>query len=311
MIRITAVNGIAASENLEEFDARRQLFGFDERALRRLKTIEGKVDYEKMNKGNYVLMAGFLSDKGEYDQEAQEFHAGDQVSLDIGGTVREYTVMAVVGAPTQLLTDYSSGGYESVILPAEQFLKIYPQTREHPIHCIFDAEEDHFASLMKYVDSYSRNNGISVMTKQKAQQDFNDITATYDASGMILALIFGIIGLLNLLNVIMTGAIARQNEFAVMRSIGMTRKQLRRLFIFEGVSYMVLVMICGTLVSGLLSVTAIKSIAASFWFSQYHFTILPALAVSILFVLFAAIMAYVVDRIYNKGNIIDNLRKVE
>ncbi len=26
MIRITAVNGIAASENLEEFDARRQLF---------------------------------------------------------------------------------------------------------------------------------------------------------------------------------------------------------------------------------------------------------------------------------------------
>ena len=164
---------------------------------------------------------------------------------------------------------------------------------------------------MKYVDSYSRNNGISVMTKQKAQQDFNDITATYDASGMILALIFGIIGLLNLLNVIMTGAIARQNEFAVMRSIGMTRKQLRKLFIFEGVSYMVLVMICGTLVSGLLSVTAIKSIAASFWFSQYHFTILPALAVSILFVLFAAIMAYVVDRIYNKGNIIDNLRKVE
>ena len=123
---------------------------------------------------------------------------------------------------------------------------------------------------MKYVDSYSRNNGISVMTKQKAQQDFNDITATYDASGMILALIFGIIGLLNLLNVIMTGAIARQNEFAVMRSIGMTRKQLRKLFIFEGVSYMVLVMICGTLVSGLLSVTAIKSIAASFWFSQYH-----------------------------------------
>ena len=109
----------------------------------------------------------------------------------------------------------------------------------------------------------------------------------------------------------MTGAIARQNEFAVMRSIGMTRKQLRRLFIFEGVSYMVLVMICGTLVSGLLSVTAIKSIAASFWFSQYHFTILPALAVSILFVLFAVIMAYVVDRIYNKGNIIDNLRKVE
>ena len=63
MIRITAVNGIAASENLEEFDARRQLLVLTSVLLRRLKTIEGKVDYEKMNKGNYVLMAGFLSDK--------------------------------------------------------------------------------------------------------------------------------------------------------------------------------------------------------------------------------------------------------
>ncbi|SCJ79710.1 acidobacterial duplicated orphan permease [uncultured Eubacterium sp.] len=311
LIRITSINGDAVSENLDEFDPNRQLFGFDEKSLERVKIVEGEIDYKKMNSGDYVLMAGFLSDKSEYDKEAQEFHTGDVVSLNIKGTVKNYTVMAVVGVPTQLLTDYSSGGFESVILPAEKFLNLYPQTKENPLHCVFDAEKEYFDSLMKYIDRSSSDYGISVMTKQKAQQNFDDITSTYDASGAILALIFGSIGLLNLLNVIMTGAIARQNEFAVMRSIGMTRKQLRKLFIYEGLSYMVLVLIFSILTSGVMSLTVIKSITAGFWFSQYHFTVVPAFAVSVLFLFLAAVIAYTIDRIYNRGNIIDNLRKAE
>ncbi len=311
LIRVTAVNGSAVSQDPDVFDAGRQLFGFDENALKRVQLIEGKIDYEKLSTGHYILMAGFLSDKSEYDREAQEFHAGDVVNLEIKGKIREYTVMAVVGAPTQLLTDYSSGGYESVILPAGKFLDLYPETEKNPIHCVFDTEKDHFGAMMKFIDTSSSSYGISVMTRQKAKQDFGDITAAYDASGTILALIFGVIGLLNLLNVIMTGAIARQNEFAVMRSIGMTRKQLRKLFIYEGISYMLLVTVFAAILSSLMSATVIRSIARGFWFAQYHFTVLPALLVSLIFLLFAAAIAYVTDRIYNKGNIIDNLRKAE
>lgn len=42
--------------------------------------------------------------------------------------------------------------------------------------------------------------------------------------GIVTALILGGIGVLNLVNMILTGVIARQKEFAAMRSIGMTQK---------------------------------------------------------------------------------------
>ena len=44
--------------------------------------------------------------------------------------------------------------------------------------------------------------------------------------GIVVSVILGSIGTLNLVNVILTGVIARQREFAAMRSIGMTKKQL-------------------------------------------------------------------------------------
>lgn len=311
LVEITSVNGTAMPQNIEKYDFKRQIFGYDENALKRMKVIEGEIDYEKLKTEDYILMAGYLSDGGEYYEDTQEFHPGDRVSINVAGKVKTYTVMAVVGAPTQLLTDYSSGGYENVAMSAEQFLKLYPEALENPIHCIFDAKEGQFDHLMKYIDTSSQYFDISVMTKQKAEQDFDEITAAYDTTGMILALIFAVIGLLNLLNVIMTGAIARQNEFAVMRSIGMTRRQLRKLFILEGVSYVILAAVAATFISALMSATVVQGILSGFWFAQYHFTVLPALTMSILFIGVAVAIAYVVDKIYNQGNIIENLRKVE
>lgn len=311
LVRINAVNGKEVSTDPDEYISERQIFGFDENVLKRVRVVEGKIDYEKLKSGNYILMAGFLSDSGVYYEDTQEFHAGDKVQLDIAGESKKYTVMAVVGVPTVLLTDYSSGGYESVVLPAEQYLKVYPQTEDNPIHCVFDAKEGQFDKLMNIFDRYSRYTDISVLTKLKAEKEFNDLSATYDAAGTILALIFGFIGLLNLLNVILTGAIARQGEFATMRSIGMTKKQLRKLFIYEGVFYVVLVFILATMTSGLLSATIVRGIASSFWFSKYHFTVLPAVSIAAVFIALSALISYGVDKVYNKGSIIDNLRKVE
>ncbi len=45
------------------------------------------------------------------------------------------------------------------------------------------------------------------------------------------------IGLINFVNVMLTSVIARRNEFAIMESIGMTKRQIRRILTFEGGFY--------------------------------------------------------------------------
>ena len=57
-----------------------------------------------------------------------------------------------------------------------------------------------------------------------AEAEFKEIQYTYSMVGIVTALILGGIGVLNLVNMILTGVIARQKEFAAMRSIGMTQK---------------------------------------------------------------------------------------
>ena len=44
-------------------------------------------------------------------------------------------------------------------------------------------------------------------------------------------------GVLNFINSMVTAILSRRKEFAVMQSIGMTKKQLRRLLVFEGLYY--------------------------------------------------------------------------
>lgn len=67
-----------------------------------------------------------------------------------------------------------------------------------------------------------------------------------------LCLSLFLLGIINYLNVLITNMISRKKEFAMMESVGMTKKQLKRMFIREGVYYwgflMITLVSAGTLV---------------------------------------------------------------
>lgn len=239
------------AEAVEEFDWRRMLYGWDENMMRNMTLIEGNLDYEKLDSGNYVIMAGFLSDDGEYLEE----------------------------------TD--------------------------PIICTFNAEEGMFDAVNTEVQEMASQMSGSVITKQSAEQEFDEMQGTYRMAGVVLAGIFAVIGILNLTNVILTGAIARQNEFAVMRSIGMSRRQLRRLFLYEGILYAVISGAAGVLLSAVLSLTAVKAVVSGWWFAKYTLTILPASLAALVCIPAAAVIAWIIDRVWNKGSIVEKLRRIE
>ena len=55
------------------------------------------------------------------------------------------------------------------------------------------------------------------------------------ASGISIVLI--LIGILNFVNVMLTGVYTRRKELAVLESVGMTHSQVRKMLMFEGVYY--------------------------------------------------------------------------
>lgn len=308
--KLIKINGKTTPDDIMEFDRNRMLYGFDENAFQRAKLVEGTIDYEKLCTGNYVVANGSLSDRGEYEYEIQELHAGDVIEVEIEGEVKEYTVMAVIGTLSSLSMSYSAGGYEAVTFAEPVFREMFPENRD-PIHCLFDVEDGYFDSISSYLQDFTQESGLALQSRLTAEEEFAKMQGTYNAVGIIVALILGIIGVLNLINVIFTGAIARQREFASMRSIGMTRRQLRKLFVYEGIIYAVLAGIAGVAVSAAVSLTLVKSFTSGFWFAKYQFIILPAIVTALICLLLSVIISAVVDKVWNKGSVVEQLREVE
>lgn len=66
---------------------------------------------------------------------------------------------------------------------------------------------------------------------------FNQLFYSMNLLGNGAAVLFIVIGLINFINVMLTGVVARKNEFAIMESIGTSQKQIKKILTLEGGIY--------------------------------------------------------------------------
>lgn len=306
--KILTVNGQPYSEEYA-MEHGKQLFGFEEGLFERCQVVDGTLDMEKFATGNYIVEATtYINNDTDYDKESFTLKPGDKVTGEIGGVTLEYEVLANVVVHYDMLYPGSIGENAVLILPAEEYQNQFPG--ELPLHYIMDAEEGKFDEVNAFLEEYEERPQANVKYKSVTMvaEEFGTYKSTFSITGEVLAVIFGVIGILNLLNVTLTNAIARQREFAVMQSIGMTRRQLRKLFVLEGIMYAGIAGIVSLILSGLLSLTAVKAIAGGYWFCRYSFTILPACALIPVYLVVAGLIALVVDRVWNNGSVVERLR---
>ncbi len=286
------------------------IYGLDAYALSLGQVIEGSVDYEKLCSGNYIVMVGHLDDRGAYVYNAQCYHAGDVIAAEIGGDIQEYTVLAVVGMPGATLQSYSRGSYEAIGFAEPVFREKFPHMQQ-PIHCLFNAADGMFDQINAQVGAIAQYSGLSAQTRLTAEEEFQEFQDMYRMVGLVSSLILGGIGILNLINMILTGVIARQKEFASMRSIGMTQRQLQRMVVYEGICYAVLAGVVGVALSAVLSLTLVQVMAESKWYMKYTFTIVPAVLTSVVCLLLAVCISAMTDKVWNQGSIVEQLREAE
>lgn len=68
-------------------------------------------------------------------------------------------------------------------------------------------------------------------------EEFNQMFYSLNLLGNGAAVLLIVIGLINFINVMLTGVVARKNEFAIMESIGTTKKQIIKILTLEGGIY--------------------------------------------------------------------------
>ncbi len=141
--------------------------------------------------------------------------------------------------------------------------------------------------------------------------EFESFRNMFMMMGSILSLIVGLIGILNFLNAVLTGIIARHREFAMLQSIGMTGKQLKKMLVLEGLCYTVGSVVISFILAVITSPLVANVIESMFWFFEYHFIITPLFIMIPVFVLLGILLPLTSYHFLARKSIVERLREAE
>lgn len=92
-------------------------------------------------------------------------------------------------------------------------------------------------SELQAINSTLTTSEWQLLSAVNQKELFNQTFYSMNLLGNGAAVLLIVIGLVNFVNVMLTGVVARKNEFAIMESIGTTKKQIRKILTLEGGIY--------------------------------------------------------------------------
>ena len=276
------------------------IIGMDEKSFKEYVDKLG-LDYNSVkNKGvlvnnySYINAEGVRMEKGIYN-----YKKNDTIKGTYNGSPLEIDVSEVTNVrPSGLENFWDSGGY--LIVSEEEYhdldFRPYILTiqADNPTQVTLDIDEE-----------LPELSAVNIEENAQAEKSLYLLMAIF-LYGFIA--VITLIGVTNIFNTITSNLELRQKEFAMLKSVGMTRKEFNRMINLETIFYSIKALIYGIALGSIGSYLVYLATASKLDYG-YHFP-LTATIISIVavFVLVYIIMRYSMSKI-NKQNIIETIRK--
>lgn len=297
------------------------VYGLEDLPLGRLEVLEGSINEEKLKSGNYILEGIQLDDHERPYWETSHFAVGDTVTLhtyegvnedgvEKERIVREFEVMAKV--KIKYYTNSCLVNYDySFYLPAE----IYQEMITVPgvMSYAFNVEEGTEQDMESFLSDYTEHVEpvMNYSSKSTRTGEFQGMKNMVLLVGGALSLVTGLIGILNFINSVLTSILTRRKEFAMLRSVGMTGRQLLQMLMAEGMYYAIISGGVSLAIGTALSLGTVKNLGNSLWFFSYRFTVLPILLTTPILLAVGAVLPWIVLKRVERQSIVERLREGE
>jgi len=202
-----------------------------------------------------------------------------------------------------------STGFAKFYMPTDVFLPLceQPHLVSFPFNVVDGMEADMEEFLSSYVEDIEPS--MNYDSKQTYINSFNDLTSLIITIGGALSIIIGLIGITNFVNSVLTSIITRRKELAMLQSIGMTGKQLKKMLSFEGLYYAAGTVVASIVFGSLVSVIIVRAISNSIWFFTYKFVIFPMFVIYPFLIALTVIIPAIIYRKIAKTSIIERLHQ--
>ncbi|MBP5153224.1 MAG: FtsX-like permease family protein [Lachnospiraceae bacterium] len=306
-----------------------------------LKIYEGDISLLNDKSGRYIaLVTDDVSYKYLHD-DPNAFRIGDRITYGIPETVLaidkrtgtepgegvffdenieeeyidvkeyEFTVCAYVGIPYSLSLRKGSFGMDG-LLGAETAKEVFGDAVS-PMYVAFntDSEADE-AAAEQYISRLVEESAgeLEYESKEIKRKEFEDFKNMFALFGGVLVMIIGMVGVLNFINAVMAGIIARKNEIAVLQAIGMTGRQVKGMLVTEGLIYTVGAGVIALILSALLVPLLNTTMEDMFWFYSGHFSVTPVLIMIPVFALVGFLIPSISYRGLTRVSVVERIREL-
>ena len=127
--------------------------------------------------------------------------------------------------------------------------------------------------------------------------------------GMSGVFIIGLIGFLNFINTMVTNIMSRNQEFAMLEAVGMTKKQLKKMLVLEGMYYGVIITFVNLTLGSLSTFLGFNIMKLRY--SVYTYPIEALAICTVLVLLVSVTVPLIVYKIISKESIVDRIRVSE
>lgn len=262
--------------------------------------LDGVYDAEKFASGNYALAIGPAVEPGS---GVPTYSVGENV--EIGG--RTFTVMAVL-SPLQPMVEGSYPVFDlSLVIPADVFTKIWPNSNLRKYY--FNVPDESVEAVQELLADYQNKfaPGMKITSRQTMADQYESQTRAASVTGYAISVVIALVGILNFINSMVTSIVSRKKEFAMIQSVGMTKRQLRRMLTFEGIYYAGLTLVISYGLSAAAVGVIVRAVTAD-GYSTFHFTLLPLLICTPVLLLFAVFIPYLCFQNLEQQSIVERLR---
>ena len=260
---------------------------FERQEVDTLNVVEGEIDYDKLLQNDYVIICNRI---GETDGSCI-YHPGDKIVLydwnentsvtklsdgslkydNLGK--KQYIVMAVVEAKASIM-NYNPGFVLNTILPAEK-----AKNDKDALLFSLGLDVDSISKTKLQIDKMKNHNSSenSYLTMDDKKQEYSNLKMVFILISGGITLIIGLMSIINFLNQCITGVIERKKELTILRTVGMTDKQMITMLELENSYLLFASIIVGYIGGTCVSSVVFKNLNASLNWLVYENVIYPTI----------------------------------
>lgn len=286
--------------------------GVDDYVIERYnETAKDKIDLEEFKKGKIVLIEMAFGKHFNYDK----FKQLDGKSLVLNskdGDKKEESIIKLINDDEAIFN--GRGLPRKVGMPLIYMSSSILENLNKEIINYFvsiNVNEEYGPSIKEKLESFSRKYELEFTAKTERIKEFSNMHMTINVLGGGASVILLLIGLLNFINVMITGVNSRIKELSIMESIGMTKKQVKKMLTIEGLYYAgITTVFISTIGMAIVYGVAIlsKKIAD---YAVFVFPTVPLLILIINIFIVCLVTPSIVFKSSSKKNITERIREME